>query len=337
MYVEKYDDSDYSRQHYKNSLFELCQTRKNLKKKDSVNRIRNVLENQEQNRLELRKMLGSPLCDAYPETPPKGKMEFLGCRDEARIYRVCIKMEENIPFYGLLFVKSESKKAPFVIFQHGANGTPERAAGILEDGSTNYNDVVKRILGNGANVFLPQLYLWDITEFDSHNDFRSKIDATLKQTGSSIAAYEIFFIMRAIDYLCEMDVVDSERIAMAGLSYGGFFTLYTMALDERIKCGISCSFYNDRLIYNNRSDWIWFDSGGRFTDNEIVSLIYPRGIDLYVGDSDKVFDAEFATAEFSILKEVCETKEWAKLTIFEGSHEFFKDDKAIKNLMKNLS
>ena len=47
--------------------------------------------------------------------------------------------------------------------------------------------------------------------------------------------------MRCVDYLGTRPEVDSERIGCVGLSYGGTLTLYTAALDQRIKVAtISC-------------------------------------------------------------------------------------------------
>jgi len=50
-------------------------------------------------------------------------------------------------------------------------------------------------------------------------------------------------LSRAVDFLEQQSFVDSTRIASIGHSHGGYTTWFSMALDERIACGVSsCGF-----------------------------------------------------------------------------------------------
>jgi len=50
-------------------------------------------------------------------------------------------------------------------------------------------------------------------------------------------------LSRSVDYLCTLDFVDSARIGSIGHSHGGYTTWFAMALDARIKAGVSsCGF-----------------------------------------------------------------------------------------------
>jgi dienelactone hydrolase len=51
----------------------------------------------------------------------------------------------------------------------------------------------------------------------------------------SVHGKDAWDTMRAIDYLQSLDVVDPERIGMVGHSYGGHSTIFTTALEPRIK------------------------------------------------------------------------------------------------------
>lgn len=51
----------------------------------------------------------------------------------------------------------------------------------------------------------------------------------------SIHGKDAWDTMRAIDYLQSLDAVDPERIGMAGHSYGGHSTIFTAAMEPRIK------------------------------------------------------------------------------------------------------
>ena len=79
-----------------------------------------------------------------------------------------------------------------------------------------------------------------------HEDFRR---LTL-MSGHSMAGMMFWDTMRCIDYLFTRDDVDKNRIGCVGLSGGGFNTLYTTILDERIKVSVPTVYATnlDRLI-----------------------------------------------------------------------------------------
>jgi len=53
----------------------------------------------------------------------------------------------------------------------------------------------------------------------------------------------VWDLSRAIDYLEPLPFVDGSRIASIGHSHGGYTTLFAMALDERVRVGVSnCGF-----------------------------------------------------------------------------------------------
>ena len=59
--------------------------------------------------------------------------------------------------------------------------------------------------------------------------------------GVSSAKHFIWDGMRAIDYLLTRKEVDPENIGVTGFSGGGTVTSYLMALDDRVKVAIPCS------------------------------------------------------------------------------------------------
>ena len=165
---------------------------------------------------------------------------------------------------------------------------------------------------------------------------RATIDMRLKSVGSSIAALEIFGIMRILDYFEVQDYVST--FGMVGLSYGGFFTLYTAAIDTRIKSAISCSFFCNR-DHKPERDWLWTNSAFRFNDAEVAALVYPRNIYIAMGNEDQLFDYKYSIASFERLKEICTYvgMDWVSFDVFDGTHEFFKYDEPIEMLAKNLT
>ncbi|MDF2724914.1 MAG: hypothetical protein K0Q59_4589 [Paenibacillus sp.] len=237
--------------------------------------------------------------------------------------------------YGLFFVPHGDGPFPLVIGQHGGSGTPELCAGFY--GPSNYNDMITRLLRHRCVVFAPQLHLW--TTQQGPENKRNLLDNRLKQLGSSITAVELFRLRRSLDYLQTRPEVDASRIGMAGLSYGGFYTLFMAAADTRIRAALSSCFFNDRYVYD-RVDWTWRNSAGMFLDAEVAGLICPRPLYIEVGLQDELFEAVHAKAE--ALKVI---DRYARLNIserfryreFQGKHEFDKSDEGIEFLMKHLS
>jgi len=233
---------------------------------------------------------------------------------------------------GLFFKQDGRNKKPLVLVQHGGLGTPELISGVYGN-TSNYNDMLQRVRENDVHVFAPQLLIWGDqykTKFD-----RRAIDARLKRVGSSITAIEVFGLTRILDYFEQQEYVSS--FGMVGLSYGGFYTLCTTAVDTRIKAAISCSFFNKRDAIG-WSDWTWFKSAEKFDDAEIACLIYPRKLYIEVGDNDELFNYKYAVESFEQVKTMCKQvgTEWVEFKVFDGAHEFCKDDEPIKELVNSI-
>ena len=112
----------------------------------------------------------------------------------------------------------------------------------------------------------------------------------------SITGFEIKGILNAVSYLETLDFIDENRIVMTGCSYGGHFTLHTMAADTRIKVGYSNACFNDKNKYP-WYNWSYKNSANTFHDAEIAALCAPRYFWASVGTEDAVFDYNTAIPE----------------------------------------
>ena len=233
---------------------------------------------------------------------PNYKKEHIGSDDFGEIYKLAIEVMPEFWFHGILTVPRGVTRAPLIIAQHGGGGTPELCNDFI--GENNYTFFTKHILERKMIVFSPQLLLWRFRiatgevfppypglEFD-----RDKIDGALEKVGESITGLEVFCLQRAIDLLETMDFVDEDRIGMLGLSYGGFFSLYTSAVEPRIKVVYSAGVFTDRSNFAMRS-WSWRNSSYQFHDAEVCGLIAPRPLFIDVGKEDVVFDTSYAPEE----------------------------------------
>ncbi len=264
-----------------------------------------------------------------PPGKPTGEAEFrqIGEDSIGTYFRASIPVLPHIHAEGIYIVPKGLKgRAPLVIAMHGGGGSPEVA---LFHGGTNYHDMVRGGVKRGYAVFAPQ-HLFSAEGFGG--DVRNRTDARLRLVGTSLTAIEIAKITRSLDVLCKRPEVDARRIAMVGLSYGGYYTLVTMALEPRIKTGVSSCYFGVqefRYAQNENSIPSDFQFMDRFTllrDPEIVALICPRPLQIQAGAND---DAEHRDMGKQLAPDAAayynglNRNEDFQFLVFAGGHEFY--------------
>ena len=152
---------------------------------------------------------------------------------------------------------------------------------------------------------------------------------TLYNSGEAV---EIYGLMRILDYFEAQSYVSC--LGMAGMSYGGFYTLMTTAVDTRLRAAICCSYFNKRDAVP-WSDWVWFRSGHKFDDAQLACLICPRKLYILMGNRDELFDYRNTEESFREATAMTQTQ-WMQLHIYDGNHEFCKDDAPIEALIRDL-
>ncbi len=299
-------------------------------------------------RFELTKFFGWPLTEY--SSLAGGKMNVRQEKrfetDDAVVWSMQFEILPDAWFYGLFYEnKSKAENAPFVVVQHGGAGGPETLAEMW--GKSNYNLIADRIVSRGANVFCPGLLLW--TQEDAPEgmekyrplgkDERDYADYRLRHVGSSITAVEIFAIRRIIAHYIGEGIAHCGHIGMAGLSYGGFYTLMTSAVEPLIDAAyISCQF-SERYTYDQWPDWMFDGIAEKFLDAEIAALIAPRPLFIEEADADEFFAPEPFLAECRRTEPfyaAAGASDKLKYRVFSGEHEFATDDDGVEFLMENL-
>ncbi|MBR5587174.1 MAG: hypothetical protein IKW02_04355 [Clostridia bacterium] len=309
--------------------------------------LKDIVKNPETHREGFKEMLGWPLV-GESDLSYEVKKEFVTEDCGVKIYRMQTIILGGLAMYGMLFIKDESADTPMIIANHGGLGAPELCAGLLEVGTINYNNMVERVLNHNVNIYAPQYLNWNTERFKLAEEnmerradygFRQVRDNQLQQLGSSISAVEIFGVMRSLDYLIESGIAPADKIGMLGLSYGGFYTLFLAAIDTRIKASLSFCFYTNRKHKGTFSDWVWKNAANSYFDSEVLALVYPRKIDIYMGNKDELFAHGDSSKEFERFKRILgEKSEFASHTVFEGTHEVIKnDDSMIDRLVERGS
>lgn len=219
-----------------------------------------------------------------PEAPSFTK---IGEDSLGTYYRAVISVLPGVHAEGIYIVpKDVTGKVPLVISMHGGGGSPEVA---LFNGGGNYHDMVRGGVKNGYAVFAPQ-HLFHAPGYPG--DIRNRTDERLRLVGTSLTAVEILKITRSLDVLLKRPEIDPKRVAMVGLSYGGYYALVTPALEPRIKVAVSSCYFGvqewryERDELGVPSD---FRFQGRFTDfldSDLVALICPRPLLIQAGKND---------------------------------------------------
>ena len=263
--------------------------------------------------------------------PPTLRCEPMG-EDEIATYSRCwVTVAPQLEIYGLYLVPKGLKgPAPLVVSLHGGGGFPEMA---LFKGGSNYHDQIRGAVRQGYVVWAPQFVMYPFRDRDTGTpippEVRAELDLKFRNAGSSLMAVEAMRVIRSLDPLLTRPEIDPRRIAMIGLSYGGYYSLYIAALDPRIKAVVaSCSFREAPLV---RETVI----GGRpldLTSPQQVALIAPRPLQIQVGLTDKAAPIESvrrAIAEAKVHHPSVDYQE------FNGGHEW-RGDLAWTFLSKHL-
>lgn len=294
-------------------------------------------EDQEFYRQEFVKMLGFPL-NLEIKTPKLLLKTKVTTDKNVNIYRMQFEVLDGVKFYGMYFEQDENPNlAPFVIGQHGKEGTPELCSSIYMD-SSNYNHMIRRVTDLGANVFVPQTLLWSEKFYEEPYD-RGELDAKLRQIGGCITALEVYIQSSLITYFIEKEGVNASKIGALGLSYGGMYTIHLAAFDKRIKSAYACSWFNCTEILSRMTDWCYKDAANSFGVAETAALICPRALAVSMGDKDQIFDAKNTLIESERLSEFYKefnAEDKFLSYIFNGYHEFDLGDEGLKFFFNNL-
>ena len=141
---------------------------------------------------------------------------------------------------------------------------------------------------------------WDATKGDSRYNRVCGEHAILGNVaylaGSSLARWEVWDGVRALDYLLTRPDVDPQRICVTGTSGGGFQSAFLMALDERISAAAPSCYISSLIMRMANRIFADPDSDPEQDPNRMISdgighpglclLTYPRPLVLSMAVED---------------------------------------------------
>lgn len=250
--------------------------------------------------------------------------------DEAKWtgYEVTLDVLPDIFAWGYLLLPKDIKpgeKRPVIVVQHGAKGLPKD---VLDKNSI-YKGLAIQLVERGYIVFAPH-FPWLM------NDDYRELQRKANPLGLSIFSVILNQHERILDWLTAQPWVDSERIGLYGLSWGGKVALRVPSLLERYSLSISSGDFNEWIWKNATTDWqnsymfapeyemFDFNLGRTFNYAEMAALVAPRAFMVERGHSDGVGTDEWVAFEYAKVNRLygkLKIPQMTKIEYFDGVHE----------------
>jgi len=246
-----------------------------------------------------------------------------------------------IPAY-VLVPKNKDGKLPAVVAMHGHGYGKNDIVGIWEDGSERINpasrgyhkDFALELVKRGLLVIAPEQ-----SGFGERREEEDKkkgphqsscwfLSVWALMLGKTTIGRRVWDAIRTIDYLQSREDVDKDSIGMMGISGGGTTTLFTSAIDERIKAVVISGYlstFKDSIlsIYHCIDNFV--PGILKYCEMyDIASLIAPRPLLIESGTKDDIFPINSVIYAYNKVKEVYKflnAEDKIDADFFEGRHE----------------
>jgi len=224
----------------------------------------------------------------HPHRPPAPRIEVLEEDRPAGVLRQRIRYEVEPGVLAeayLLRPDPLPRSCPAAVALHSTNtltirqpagveGEPEKAFGL-------------KLAQRGFVTLCPRCFLWSDDLKIPYQQHVARFQA--RHPGSRGMAKMLYDAIVAVDILCSLPEVDSQRLAAVGHSLGAKEVLYLAAFDPRIGVTVSSEGGIGTRFSNWDASWYLGDAirGDSFAHehHELLGLIAPRAFLLLGGDS----------------------------------------------------
>ena len=220
-------------------------------------------------------------------------------------YEVVLDVFPDVFAYGILCVPKdlkEGEKRPVVVCQHGLEGRPQDTIG--EQGSQYYSAFAGKLADRGFITFAPQnIYI-------GKDKFRT-LQRKANPLGKTLFSIMVPQHQQITNWLGSLPMVDKERIAFYGLSYGGKSAMRIPPLVKNYCLSICSADFNEWVAKNASTrlpfSYVWtgeyeifeFDLGSTFNYAEMAALIAPRPFMVERGHTDGVSTDDWVSFEYA--------------------------------------
>jgi plasmid stabilization system protein ParE len=147
--------------------------------------------------------------------------------------------------------------------------------------------------------------------------------------GETMIGWRVWDVMRSIDWIATRPDLDSNRVGCMGISGGGTCTLFSAALDLRIKAAFVSGYLNtfrDSIMSVPHCIDNYVPGILNWAENyDVAGLIAPRPLFSEGGEQDPIFPVHATRESYARVKKVYEVfgaGSQVQQEIFEGRHVF---------------
>jgi len=244
-------------------------------------------------------------------------------------YEVALDVFPDVFAYGVLLLPKDLKpgeKRPVVVCQHGLEGRP---TDVLQGDHYAYHDFAAKLCEQGFITFAPQnIYI-------GKDKFRT-LQRKLNPLGKTLFSVMVPQHQQICNWLKTLPMVDKDRIAFYGLSYGGKSAMRIPPLVPDYCLSICSADFNEWVSKNASTrlpfSYIWtgeyeifeFDLGSTFNYSEMAALICPRPFMVERGHTDGVSTDEWVAHEYAKVffnySHRLKLGDRCELEVFDGPH-----------------
>jgi dienelactone hydrolase len=257
--------------------------------------------------------------------------------------KILFQSRENLTVFGyLLLPKNRPQSVPAIVCLPGHGRGCDDIVGIDENGKqretkTGYaRDFALQVVEQGYAAFAIEQLAFGCRRDDAarkkgggQSSCQPAAGAALL-FGQTMIGWRVWDVMRAIDYFQTRPEIDHSRIATLGISGGGTVSLFSAALDQRIKIGVVSgyfnTFHNSILSLSHCIDNYVPGILNYIEMYDLAGLIAPRGLFVESGERDPIFPIEGSRKAFQQAQAIYATfaaPEMLGQEIFDGEHVFY--------------
>ncbi|MBC7319571.1 acetylxylan esterase [bacterium] len=255
--------------------------------------------------------------------------------------RIVFNSAPDVSVVGYLLIpKGVEFPVPGVVALHGHGYGKDDIVGIWEDGTERtipdgyQKDFAISLVKSGfVTLAIEQACFGERREpedinKDKYQSSCRKVSFWAMLLGKTVLGMRVWDVMRAIDYLETRKEVNSSSIGVMGISGGGMTSLFSSALDERIKAVVVSGYLNtfkDSILSIYHCECNYVPGILKYAEMyDIAGLIAPRALLVESGTKDNIFPikaTEFAISKVKRVYELLGVPEKLDVDIFEGRHQ----------------
>ena len=258
---------------------------------------------------------------------PKSRMIY--DRPDWKGYEVTFDVIPDIFVWGYLLLPDDiepGEKRPVIVVMHGGGGVPSV---VCDADNKTYKALAVQLVELGYIVFAPH--------FPWRQDVKYRnLQRKANPLGLSAFSLNLMQHDRMLDWLVSLPWVDSSKIGLYGLSWGGKVAMRMPALLDRYSLSVCSGDFNEWIWKNATTDWpnsymfvpeyemFDFNLGNTFGYGEMAALIAPRAFMVERGHNDGVGIDEWVAFEYAKVNRLYDKLNIPHMTeieYFNGIHE----------------